>query len=81
MLIHRLLERLPEVPPLLRASTARDWLARQAAEFDEAEREAMLAPALAVLDEPGWAEIFGPDALAEVPLAATVDGQSDRRHS
>ncbi|WP_305096252.1 double-strand break repair helicase AddA [Croceibacterium aestuarii] len=75
VLIHRLLERLPEVPPLLRASTARDWLARQASEFDESERESILAPALAVLDEPGWAEIFGPDALAEVPLAATVDGQ------
>ena len=35
----------------------------------------MLASALAVLAEPGWAEIFSPRALAEVPLAATVGGQ------
>ena len=75
VLIHRLLERLPEVAAAARArSTARDWLARQAREVGEGEREAMLAPALAVLEEPGWAEIFGPDALAEVPLAATVGG-------
>jgi ATP-dependent helicase/nuclease subunit A len=30
---------------------------------------------LAVLDTPGWAAIFSPAALAEVPLAATVGGQ------
>jgi ATP-dependent helicase/nuclease subunit A len=75
VLIHRLLERLPEVPPLLRRDLAADWLARQAPEVDEAERAAMLDSALAVLEEPGWAEIFSPAALAEVPLAATVGGQ------
>ena len=35
----------------------------------------MLARALAVLEEPGFADIFGPAALAEIPLAATVEGQ------
>jgi len=75
VLIHRLLERLPEVPPLLRKDIAGDWLARQADDVDEAERAAMREAALAVLDEPGWAEIFAPGALAEVPLAATVGGQ------
>jgi ATP-dependent helicase/nuclease subunit A len=35
----------------------------------------MLASVLTVLAEPGWAEIFSPAALAEVPLAATVGGQ------
>jgi ATP-dependent helicase/nuclease subunit A len=35
----------------------------------------MLVRALAVLAEPHWAELFGPTALAEVPLAATVGGQ------
>jgi ATP-dependent helicase/nuclease subunit A len=72
VLIHRLLERLPELEPDERESRARDWLARQAGDVAEAEREAMLASALAVLAAPGWAEIFSPAALAEVPLAATV---------
>lgn len=75
VLIHKLLERLPELPPGERESRARDWLARQAADVAEAEREAMLASVLTVLAEPGWAEIFSPAALAEVPLAATVGGQ------
>ena len=40
--------------------------------LDEAR---VLDAAFAVLTEPGWAAIFGPGALAEVPLAATVEGQ------
>jgi ATP-dependent helicase/nuclease subunit A len=35
----------------------------------------MLARALAVLAAPDWATLFSPAALAEVPLAATVEGQ------
>ncbi len=75
VLIHKLLERLPDLPPAERAGRAGEWLARQAADVPEAEREAMLGSVLAVLSAPGWAEIFSPAALAEVPLAATVGGQ------
>jgi ATP-dependent helicase/nuclease subunit A len=75
VLIHKLLERLPELAPGEREKRAREWLARQAVDVDEPEREAMVAAALAVLAQAGWAEIFSPAALAEVPLAATVGGQ------
>jgi ATP-dependent helicase/nuclease subunit A len=75
VLIHKLLERLPEVHCGERAARAREWLSRQAGDVPEPEREAMLAAVLAVLAEPGWTEIFSPAALAEVPLAATVGGQ------
>ncbi len=75
VLVHRLLERLPDIPANARQDAARAWLARHGAELDEAARERMLASALAVIEEPGWAELFSPAALAEVPLAATVDGQ------
>jgi ATP-dependent helicase/nuclease subunit A len=73
-LIHALLERLPDVPPEARAAAAQGWLARQAGDLPEPPRAEMLAAALAVLDHPGFAPIFSPQALAEVPLAATVDG-------
>lgn len=73
-LIHALLERLPDVPDDARAEAARRWLARQAGDLPEPLREEMLAAALAVLDHPDFAPIFSPAALAEVPLAATVDG-------
>jgi len=75
VLVHKLLERLPDVAPADREAKARAWLARNAADLAEAEREELLASALAVLAQPQWADLFGPSALAEVPLAATVDGQ------
>ena len=75
VLIHALLERLPDLATDLREERARLWLARQAGDLGVEAREELLARALAVLKEPGWAELFGPAALAEVPLAATVGGQ------
>nr|WP_235425394.1 double-strand break repair helicase AddA [Croceibacterium mercuriale] len=75
VVIHRLLERLPAVPVAMRAEQGARWLARHAADLPAEMQHEMLATTLAVLAEPAWAELFGPDALAEVPLAATVDGQ------
>jgi ATP-dependent helicase/nuclease subunit A len=75
VLIHRLLERLPDIVHEEREDKARAWLARHAALLPEAERDDILACALAVIAHPHWAELFGPAALAEVPLAATVGGQ------
>ena len=75
VLIHALLERLPDVPPDLRMSGGRAWLERHGPDLTDAERGEMLDRALAVLDHPDWSDLFGPDALAEVPLAATVGEQ------
>ena len=75
VLIHALLERLPAVPPEERENRAAGWLARQAPELPEEDRAEMLARALAVLAHPDFAALFGPHALAEVPLAASVAGQ------
>jgi ATP-dependent helicase/nuclease subunit A len=72
VLIHRLLERLPALAPGEREAAARAWLLRQGAELGEAAREDIAASAIRVIDEPRWAELFGPQALAEVPIAATV---------
>jgi ATP-dependent helicase/nuclease subunit A len=73
-IIHKLLERLPEVAPEARESAAEAWLARAARDLPPEARAEMLASALGVLDDPEFAAIFAPDALAEVPLAATVGG-------
>lgn len=35
----------------------------------------MISSALAVLEHPDWADVFGPESLAEVPLAAVVGGR------
>ncbi|MBX7457106.1 double-strand break repair helicase AddA [Qipengyuania sp. 1NDH17] len=75
VLIHALLERLPDVVEGAREERAKAWLAQQAPDLPQEDRDEMLARALAVLAEPGFADIFGAQALAEIPLAATVEGQ------
>ncbi|QFT77674.1 double-strand break repair helicase AddA [Erythrobacter sp. THAF29] len=74
VLIHRLLERLPDMDPGQWMEAGRAWLARQASDLGDPVLSEILSSALAVLGTPDFAEIFSPDALAEVPLAATVDG-------
>ena len=75
VLLHRLLERLPDVAPDARAAAAQVWLARAGGEFTAPDRAEMVAAAIAVLARPGWAALFAPGSLAEVPIAAVVGGQ------
>jgi ATP-dependent helicase/nuclease subunit A len=74
VLIHRLLERLPDLAPGDRRDAARAWLERQARDMDAPARDELLETALGVLGDPGFGDIFSDRALAEVPLTATVDG-------
>jgi len=74
-LMHRLLERLPELAPEVREQAARQWLARNAGDFSTDDREAMLAATLDIVGDPAWAALFGPGSLAEVPFSAVVGGQ------
>ena len=75
VLIHALLERLPELTEESREAAARAWLARQAPDIGDGERDEMLAGALAVLRDERFAPVFAPGSLAEVPIAAEVEGQ------
>lgn len=75
VLMHRLLERLPEVAPGERRSAALGWLAKSGSEFAAPAREEMVASALAVLAHKDWTDLFAPGSLGEVPIAATVGGQ------
>lgn len=75
VLLHRLLERLPDVAAPARQSAALGWLARIAPELTAPARAELIASALAVVSDPAWAELFQPGSLAEVPIAATVGEQ------
>ncbi len=72
VLLHKLLERLPEVAAAERKPAALAWLARAGGEFDGPARAEMANAAVAVLGNKAWAELFSDRALAEVPIAATV---------
>jgi ATP-dependent helicase/nuclease subunit A len=70
--MHALFERLPPLAPAQRRGAAERWLAARGVE----DADAVIAPVMAVLDDPALAALFGPDALAEAPISATLpDGR------
>jgi ATP-dependent helicase/nuclease subunit A len=71
-LIHALFERLPAVPVEQRAAAADRWLERIGAIADATVRADIARTVLSVLDDPRFAELFGPHSLAEAPIAAVV---------
>jgi ATP-dependent helicase/nuclease subunit A len=86
-LVHRLLQALPGIAPERRAEAALCHLARAAASFSGPEREEMIAQVHMILDDECFADLFGPDSRAEVPIVGRlthgartimVSGQVDR---
>jgi ATP-dependent helicase/nuclease subunit A len=69
-LAHALLQYLPNLANHRRREAGRRYLASRSVAVDEEEQEAILARALAVLDDPNLAGLFGPDSRAEVTIAA-----------
>ena len=70
-LIHRLLQLLPDLAPEARAAGAARLLAKEPG-LAEAQRAEMAAAALAVLDDPAFAEVFAPGSRAEAAIAGTA---------
>ncbi len=76
LLVHRLLQSLPELPPAERTTAAQRFLARPLHGLDEAARGEICAETLAVLDDPGLAALWGPDSRAEVPVVGLIPGST-----
>jgi ATP-dependent helicase/nuclease subunit A len=75
-LLHRLFERLPGVVPEHRRARADIWLADAVGIADPASRAALIDDACRVIEDPGFADLFSPEALAEAPVAAIIaDGR------
>jgi len=70
--LHALFERLPAVPAEARRGAGDDWLRQSAGVADDGERTALVDDALRVIEDPMFADLFGPDALAEAPLTAVL---------
>ena len=87
-LVHRLLQSLPDVAAEGRRDAALRYLARNAGDWTEAEREALAERMLALIGDPRFAPVFAPGSRAEVSIAgrlerpgrppALVSGQIDR---
>jgi ATP-dependent helicase/nuclease subunit A len=78
-LVHRLLELLPDLAPALRAVACRRFLAQPAHGLAADEAEAMAVEVLRLLDDRRFAALFGPDSLAEAPLAGEIESHDGRR--
>ena len=83
LIIHRLLQTLPDLEPAARPAAARRYLAQGGLGLDEAARAALADEALRLLEAPGFARLFGPGSRAEVPIIGRMNetiiaGQVDR---
>ena len=71
--VHALLQHLPDLPVAAREQAALTYLAAQPALA--AEREQICASVLKILHDPALAKLFGPEAVAEIPLAGVIAGR------
>ncbi len=76
LLVHRLLQSLPEMPPSERDAAAGRYLALPVHALAADEQDDIRRETLAVLSHPDLAPLFGPDSLAEVPLVGLVGGRA-----
>ncbi|WP_180966949.1 double-strand break repair helicase AddA [Cohaesibacter celericrescens] len=77
-LIHSLFEHLPQLPAQRQQHAGLAYLARVAKDMPLEARQDMLAEILALLRQPDFADLFGPDSQAEVSLTGWVDVNNER---
>jgi ATP-dependent helicase/nuclease subunit A len=85
VLLHRLLQSLPDIPRAARAEAALRYLVRAAGDLGAEEHQGLLGQVQRVLADARFSELFLPGSRAEVPIvgrlkdgALTVSGQVDR---
>jgi ATP-dependent helicase/nuclease subunit A len=75
LLIHRLLELLPELPRDRREEGCRRFLARPLHGLDAAAQEEIARETLRILDNPLFAPLFGPGSRAELRVVGEIAGR------
>jgi len=83
LIIHKLLQSLPEVAPARRDEAAKAFLARPVQGLEKAAQAEIAAEVLAILTNPEFAPLFSSGSRAEVPIAGrigdtVISGQVDR---
>ncbi|HTW68702.1 MAG TPA: double-strand break repair helicase AddA, partial [Acetobacteraceae bacterium] len=83
LVLHALLQHLPDLPPAEREIAARRWLDRPGQGLADGAAVTLAGEALGILEHPELAAAFGPGSRAEVPLTgligdAVIGGLVDR---
>jgi len=73
ILVHRLLQSLPDVPAEHRGTAARRYLERAGSDFAPVEREALAASVLALLEDARFAALVTAGSRAEAPIVGRLD--------
>ncbi len=74
LLVHRLLQTLPELDVDRRRSAAGVYLDRPIHQLDEEERDAISSEVMNILENSELAPLFEPGSHAEAPIVGAVDG-------
>lgn len=72
VLIHALLQFLPDIAPDGRDKAAHTYLQRQEPEMEEAQRRALITEVFAITESDDYRPLFTPDTRAEVPITGLV---------
>jgi ATP-dependent helicase/nuclease subunit A len=81
LLVHRLLQSLPELPAAERDIAAQRFLALPTHGLPADEQDEIRHQTLAVLSQPDFAALFGPGSLAEVPLVGLIPASTGTGHA
>lgn len=76
LLIHRLLQTLPDLPPEAREAACRRFLARKVHDLDLARQAALARETMAVLTDPDLAPLFASRSRTEVPIVGLVGNRA-----
>lgn len=75
-LIHRLLQTLPDLPVARRRAAAGGYLGLQVHGLAAEDQAAIADEVMAVLEDPEFAALFGPDSRAEAPIVGRIDSRN-----
>jgi ATP-dependent helicase/nuclease subunit A len=81
LLVHRLLQGLPELPIEEREIAARRFLALPIHRLTAEEQDEIRRETVAVLEHGDFAALFGPGSQAEVPLVGLIPGSTGPGHA
>ena len=65
---------MPDLAPERRRAAGLRYLAGAAPDLESGQRAELLGEVLAILEDPQFSALFGPDSRAEVPIAGLVPG-------
>jgi ATP-dependent helicase/nuclease subunit A len=72
-LVHRLLQSLPDIASARRRDAALGYLARNANDWTDGDREALAERVLALIEDARFAALFAPGSRAEVGIVGRLD--------